>query len=78
MKVYIDYQESLSTQTEYMNCTLSDYETEFWVVVLLSQMKDHLIPRRMQFTASQYLFSFQSYKGGQISVICGTKILRVQ
>ena len=31
--------------------------------VLLSHMKDHLIPRRMQFSASQYLFSFQIYKG---------------
>ena len=33
------------------------------MVVLLVHMKDHLIPRRMQFTASRYLFSFQSYKG---------------
>ena len=35
----------------------------FGVVVLLSHMKDHLMPRRMQFTASRYLFSFHSYKG---------------
>ena len=34
-----------------------------WVVVLLSHMKDHFKPRRMQFTASQYLVSFQIYKG---------------
>ena len=37
--------------------------TKFWVVVLLSHMEDYLIPRRMQFTASLYLLSFQSYKG---------------
>ena len=35
---------------------------KFWAVILLSYMKDHLIPRQMQFTTSQYLFSFQSYK----------------
>ena len=40
----------------------STYETKFWVVVLLSHMKERLIPRRMQFTASRYLLSFQSYK----------------
>ena len=37
--------------------------TKFWVVVLLSHMNNHLIPRRIQFTASQHLFSFRSYKG---------------
>ena len=26
-------------------------------------MKDHLMPRRMQFTTSRYIFSFQTYKG---------------
>ena len=26
-------------------------------------MKDHLIPTKMQFTASRYLFLLQSYKG---------------
>ena len=36
---------------------------EMFEVVLLSHMKDHLILRRMQFTASRYLFSFQSYEG---------------
>ena len=36
---------------------------KFSVIVLLSHIKDHLTPRRMQFTASRYLFSFQSYKG---------------
>ena len=36
---------------------------KFWVVFLLSYTKDHVIPRKMQFTASRYLFSFQSYKG---------------
>ena len=41
----------------------SAYEMKFSVVALLSHMKDHLIPRRMQFTASRYLFSFQSYEG---------------
>ena len=35
---------------------------KFWLVVLLSHMKDHLLPRRMQLTAFRYLFSFQSYK----------------
>ena len=46
-----------------MVCPESAYETKFWVVVLLSHMEDHLIPRRMRFTASRYLFSFQNYKG---------------
>ena len=50
----------------------------FSVAVLLSLMKDHLIPRRMQFTAYQYLFSFQRFIDGQISIIFGTKCLRVQ
>ena len=36
---------------------------KFWVVVLLSHIKDHLIQRRMQVTTSRYLFSLQSYKG---------------
>ena len=45
--------------------SLSAYEAKFWDVVLLSHMKHYLIPRRVQFTASQYLFSFQGYKGGQ-------------
>ena len=49
--------------TQYIHDILkSAHERKFWVVVLLSPMKDHLIPRRMQFTASRYLFSFQSYK----------------
>ena len=44
------------------------YETKFWVVVLLSRMKDHSVLRRMQFTASRYLFSFQSYDGLNIPI----------
>ena len=36
---------------------LKAYETKFWVVILLSHMKDHLIPRRMQFTASRISLS---------------------
>ena len=39
---------------------------KFWAVVLLSHVKDHLLPRRMQFTASRYLFLFQSYKDSNI------------
>ena len=41
--------------------TESAYETKFWVLDLMSHVKDRLIPRRMQFTASRYLFLFQSY-----------------
>ena len=36
---------------------------KFWIVVLLAHMKDHLVPRTMLFTASQYLFWLQSDKG---------------
>ena len=32
----------------------------------MSRMKDHLIPRRMQFTTSKYFFSFHSCKGVDI------------
>ena len=44
------------------NLTYSVYESKFWVVGLLSHVKDHLMPRRMQFAASRYLFSFRGYK----------------
>ena len=37
------------------------------MLILLSHMTDHLMPRRMQFTTSQHLFSFQSYKGLKIA-----------
>ena len=37
-------------------------ERKLWVVVLLSHMKYHLLPRRIKLTVSQYLFLFHSYK----------------
>ena len=37
-------------------------EQNFGLLFYRSHMKDHLIPKRMQFTASCYLFSFQSYR----------------
>ena len=35
---------------------------KFCVLVLFSHLADHFKPRRMQFTTSQYLVSFQDYK----------------
>ena len=42
---------------------LKSLRNEILGVIFLSHMKDYLIPRRIQFTTSDYLLSFQSYKG---------------